>query len=546
MDEWDEGCANAARRLRALQQSPQAFGHSVEDVQWIETHISWLLLAGDFVYKFKKPLRLDFLDFSTLALRRSACVEELRINRRTAPELYLGLVGLVDGPGGSLRLLPLDGAPSQAEPAVRMRRFAQNDVLVQVLEHGQLQPEHMDALAQHIAHFHAQAAVAGAGTGWGSAAAVRAQVADVLKGLLTAVGEADQGRGWATQVQRLARWCGQQGAVLDAVFGARKAAGHVREGHGDLHLGNLVLLGGRPQLFDAIEFKPALRWIDCVADIAFLAMDLEARGRSDLAWRFLNAWLELTGDYGGMRVLTYYRVYRALVRALVAGLRKNQATHAGQMVCAQEQQRYLALAERLAAPRPVGLWLTHGFSGSGKSTHSQTLVCQRGMVRLRADVERKRLYGLAADGSSSAVPGGIYGADATERTYARLEDVSRQLLEAGFPVLVDATFLDAAMRQRFIALAQAQGVPCHILCFTAPLAVLQERVLARQRTGNDASEAGVKVLEAQWAVAQPLAASEETLAVHVDTTQAIDWDRLLSAALTNPGDQASGAAAPSS
>ena len=313
--------AAAEQRLRQLQRSPEAFGHPTGTVEWIETHISWLLLAGDFVYKFKKPLKLDFLDFSTPALRRAACEEELRINRRTAPALYLGLVAL-SGPAGCLQLQSAEAAPAGAEPAVRMRRFAQEALLSHLLEQQRLLPSPIDALAQQVAQFHASAAVATPEQGWGTAQAVVAPVQDCLAALQPLVAQWVPDMGPA--LRQLAQWCASQGTALAPVFLQRLQSGRVRECHGDLHLANLVLIDGQPQLFDAIEFNPALRWIDCVADIAFLAMDLEARGRADLAWRFLNAWLEHTGDYAGLQVLLYYRVYRALVRARVAGMRLTQ------------------------------------------------------------------------------------------------------------------------------------------------------------------------------------------------------------------------------
>ena len=378
--EWEHALLNAAlmddyaaneQRLRALQRCPQAFGHPVGTVEWIETHISWLLLAGDYAYKFKKPLKLDFLDFSTLALRRAACEEELRINDRTAPDLYLGVVALVGSPAADMRLLPLDEAPSNAEPAVRMRRFDQAALLSQALERQALTPAHIDALARHVAHFHGDAAVALSSQGWGTAQAVRAPVQDCLAALQRIAADAPD---LAPLLGPVAKWCEQQGAALAPVFAQRLDAGRVRECHGDLHLANLVLIDGAPQLFDAIEFNPALRWIDCMADIAFLAMDLEARGCADLAWRFLNAWLECTGDYAGLPVLDYYRVYRALVRARVAGLRLAQTTGDARAGCLQEQRRYLELALRFTRPRPVVLWLAHGFSGSGKSTLCRALA----------------------------------------------------------------------------------------------------------------------------------------------------------------------------
>ena len=529
-----EAYAAAEQRLRQLQCSPEAFGHPTGTVEWIETHISWLLLAGDFVYKFKKPLKLDFLDFSTPALRRAACEEELRINRRTAPALYLGLVAL-SGPAGCLQLQSAEAAPAGAEPAVRMRRFAQEALLSHLLEQQRLLPSHIDALAQQVAQFHASAAVATPEQGWGTAQAVVAPVQDCLAALQPLVAQAVPDMGPA--LRQLAQWCASQGTALAPVFLQRLQSGRVRECHGDLHLANLVLIDGQPQLFDAIEFNPALRWIDCVADIAFLAMDLEARGRTDLAWRFLNAWLEHTGDYAGLQVLQYYRVYRALVRARVAGLRLAQVEGEGEgegegvgdkrAASLREVRRYLALALRFTEPRTVELWLAHGFSGAGKSTQSQALIAERGVVRVRADVERKRLFGLAPQASSAAVPGGIYTAEASQRTHEALAQAARCALDAGYTVLVDATFLNPAMRQRFMALAALAQVPCRILSFEAPLAVLRERVRSRQLAGGDASEASVQVLESQWAAARPLSPAEEALTVHVDTTRPVDWDVLL-------------------
>ncbi len=527
-----EAYATAEQRLRQLQCSTAAFDHPVGAVEWIETHISWLLLAGDFVYKFKKPLKLDFLDFSTPALRRGACEEELRINRRTAPALYLGLVALT-GTAHSLQLQPAEAAPADAEPAVRMRRFAQEALLSHLLEQQRLLPSHIDALAQQVAQFHASAAVATPQQGWGTAQAAVAPVQDCLAALQPLVAQAVPDMGPA--LRQLAQWCASQGTALAPVFLQRLQSGRVRECHGDLHLANLVLIDGQPQLFDAIEFNPALRWIDCVADIAFLAMDLEARGRTDLAWRFLNAWLEHTGDYAGLQVLQYYRVYRALVRARVAGLRLAQVEGEGEgegvgdkrAASLREVRRYLALALRFTEPRTVELWLAHGFSGAGKSTQSQALIAERGVVRVRADVERKRLFGLAPQVSSAAVRGGIYTAEASQRTHEALAQAARCALDAGYTVLVDATFLNPAMRQRFMALAAQAQVRCRILSFEAPLAVLRERVRSRQLAGGDASEASVQVLESQWAAAQPLSPAEEALTVHVDTTRPVDWNVLL-------------------
>ncbi len=535
--------------LSSLLQGPAALA---SDARCIETHISWVVLAGAQVLKFKKPLTLEFLDFGTLAQRREACVQELRINRRTAPDLYQAVVALL-GTAQAPRLVPLAELQPQDEVleyGVQMQRFADGQLLAEQLAAGRLLPAHLATLAERVAQLHASAAVAPAHSNWGSPALVRQQAQANLDAL-AALPLADAER---RTLQSLQVWTQHEGDRMQPLMAARKAAGQVRECHGDLHLGNLVLLPDGPQLFDAIEFSEALRFIDPMADVAFLCMDLQARGRPDLGWHFLNGWLEVTGDYAGLALLPWYRVYRALVRAMVAGLRWRQAAlvegpdelEEGADGL-QELQRYLALAEQLCQPRPRALWLAQGVSGSGKSHGSAPLVAARGMVRLRADVERKRLFGLAPTADSAArVPQGIYSADATERTYAQLLALARTVLDAGFAVLVDATFLARHQRAPFMALAAEQQLPFAILAFDAPVSVLQERVQRRLQQGGDASEATLEVLAAQLARREPLDAQEQVWAVRVDTTQPVDWDALLPPAgnVSAPAGPATAAAAP--
>lgn len=520
--------------LQSLLRGPAALGG---DARCIETHVSWVVLAGVQVFKFKKPLSLGFLDFGTLAQRRAACLQELRINRRTAPQLYEAVVALL-GPAQAPRLVPLADVQPQdtvLEYGVQMQRFGAGQLLSEQLAAGALLPSHLATLAERVAQLHASAAVAPQASDWGSAALVRQQAQANLHALAALpLPEAER-----RTLQALQAWTQREGQRLQPLLATRKAAGQVRECHGDLHLGNLVLLADGPQLFDAIEFSEALRFIDPMADVAFLAMDLQARGRPDLGWHFLNGWLEHTGDYAGLALLPWYLVYRALVRAMVAGLRWGQSARDGQgrtdaegAASLQELQRYLALAGQLCGqlcqPRRRVLWLAQGVSGSGKSHSSAPLVAARGMVRLRADVERKRLFGLAPTADSAAqVPQGIYSTDATARTYAQLLALARTVLEAGFAVLVDATFLAHQQRAPFLALAEVLQLPCAILAFDAPVPVLQERVRQRLQQGGDASEATLDVLAAQLARREPLDAQEQALAVAVDTTQPVDWDALL-------------------
>ena len=481
------------------------------EAELIETHLSWLLLAGDDAYKLNKPLTLDFVDFGGIEQRRAACEEELRINRRTAPELYLGVLH-VTGTHGAPRL---GGPGTPIDWAVHMRRFPADALLAERAARGRLRPEHVDALAREIAAFQARADVAPPGSGHGDAAQLAALVQDNFKPLWAL----QRLSGEREQLLKLQQWTQTEGARLAPLMAARRTAGHVREGHGDLHLGNLLWLEGRPVLFDAIEFNPRLRWIDTACDIAFLFMDLHAHGAAPLAWRFLNAWLEQTGDYGALQRLRYDAVYRALVRAKVAALCVAQ----GDDAALAEVERYVQLAAELAAPRQPWLALTLGVSGSGKSSQTQSLIEQRGLVRVRADVERKRLFGLAPEASSAGVPGGIYSEATSDRVFARLLDVARGALQAGQPVVVDATFIRQSRRAPFIALAESLGVPWRVLAFDAPESVLRERVRRRQAAGGDASEAGEEVLASQLKNREPLAPHEAAHALLIDTQMAVDW-----------------------
>ena len=504
--------AATARLVDGLQRRLQA-EHPGGAVRRIETHISWLLLAGPHAYKLKKPLTLDFLDFGTPEQRRAACEEELRINRRSAPDLYLQVLpvtGTPDAPrlGGDAR-----GA---IDWAVHMRRFPDDALLSERAARGQLGPEPIDALAREVAAFQAQAAVAAANSPWGRPDELAQRAQDNFAPLAALLA----GTELAETLQHLKQWTQAEYGRLAPLMAQRRAAGRVREGHGDLHLGNLLWLDGRARLFDAIEFNPQLRWIDTACDIAFVFMDLHAHGLAPLAWRFLNRWLECSGDFGAVARLPWDASYRALVRAKVAALRAGQGGGAQALA---DAQRHVRLAARLAAPRRPWLGLTMGVSGSGKSSQTQALIEQRALVRLRADVERKRLFGLAPEASSAGVPGGIYGEDASERVFAHLLGVARTLLQAGQPVLVDATFIRRARRRPFIALAQALDMPWRILAFDAPEPVLRERVRQRHAGGGDASEADLAVLQDQLAQREPLFADEAAQALRIDTRDAVDW-----------------------
>lgn len=462
--------------MAIMPDAPQDFIAALPDpvsVEVVETHISWVLLAGEFAWKIKKPVTLPFLDYGTIEQRRACCREELRINRRFAPGLYLEVAELA------------------GEPAVKMRRFAEALRLDHVCARGELNAAQLSQFARTLAEFQAAADIA---PDFGTPARILADALENFAELERLQPAA------APQLARLKTWTQAEFARRQADFIRRRRDGRVREGHGDLHLGNLVLLDGRITPFDGIEFNAGFRCIDVTNEIAFTLLDLLDHGQPGLASWLLSEWLVWSGDFDALTVLRFYLVYRALVRAKVATLQDKPDECAG----------YLGWADRLTAPPSSTLTITCGPSGCGKTFETSRRLASAGFldtVRIRSDVERKRLYGLAPDAASG---GTIYTPAATLRTYARLGELAELAIQAGWSAIVDAAFLKRAERDSFRALARRLGVPFGIIAPEAAPAELVRRIAARR---GDASEATVAVLEQQLAWAEPLAADELALRV---------------------------------
>ncbi|MCW8887919.1 MAG: AAA family ATPase, partial [Gammaproteobacteria bacterium] len=294
--------------------------------------------------------------------------------------------------------------------------------------------------------------------------------------------------------------------------------------HGDLHLNNVILLEGKPLLFDCIEFNPSLRIIDVISEIAFLVMDLEEHSQLQHANLLLNQYLEQSGDYHAIPLLKFYLCYRAMVRAKVALLRldQNGIEISERDKIYHEFENYLMMAERYSEPptshAAAQIIITHGLSGSGKTTLTTPLMQQLGAIRIRSDIERKRLFGLTAEANSDDL--NIYTHEASRRTYQRLIELSTAIIKGGYPVIVDATFLKRSERDHYRDLAQELDVPFTILVFEAPFETLKQRVTQRTIAGDDASEADVDVLLNQQDNYQPLDADELKTAIVIDTTSA--------------------------
>lgn len=487
----------SATLIKALQ-NPDIYPYAVDEITCIETHVSWVLLTGPYAYKIKKPLKLSFLDYSTLERRRHFCEEELRLNQHNAAELYEKVVAIY----GSENQPQFEPSGEPIEYAVCMRQFDHQQELDVLLADGRVDSDLIDQTANELARMHREAPAAEGDT-FGSREAVMAPVQECLDDLRRETDEEQE------QYQILSSWCAREAQRCHTQFEQRRRDGFIRVCHGDLHLRNLVLHQGQVLAFDRIEFDPNLYNIDIISDLAFLFMDLLEHGRQILAWRLLNHWLDATGDYQGAALLPYYTVYRALVRAKVAALRLQQLTDVDEQTSVlEEYQRYIALA--LEWTRQSGaLLIMCGLSGSGKSHVSGMLMQELPGIRMRSDRERKRLFVDNGDD--------LYTPAITEALYKILGTHADALLGSGLRVIVDAAFLKKIQRQQFHQMALNAGVMFLTVLCTAPESVLRQRLQQRQQSGEDPSDADTAVLDLQLHSAEMPESEENCLRVDTDS-----------------------------
>lgn len=505
--------------------TPSPYPHDAGEITLVETHISWVILTGSYVYKIKKPVDFGFLDFSSLEKRRFYCEEELRLNSRFSDTLYLGVVPIT----GSEENPRIGGDNGVLEYAVKMRQFDQDGLLDRLALKGALHPTDIQTLAIKLARFHTSLAepLEEMGKHYGSLEAIRGAAMDNIHQVEPLLdGEQDD----KDRLSRLKEWTVEQCERLEPVFVRRKETGCVRECHGDMHFGNIARIDGEITFFDCIEFNPDLRWIDIMSETAFLLMDMEEKDLPQAANHLLNTYLEFTGDYGGLAVLDFYKVYRAMVKAKVNLLRvagDEELDDTQVRACWEGYRKYLSLAESYLKPRSRFLAIMHGVSGTGKSSVAGRLAGEVGAIRIRSDVERKRLFGLPPDaGSHSEKAEGIYTEEASHRTLTRLEELAEQLLGMGFPVIVDATFIQRKWRAPFLDLAQRMKVPFAILDCQADEAVILERLEKRARQGDGISEAGVEIMRSQMENLEPFTAEEKPHWIPIDTQAPITPDPL--------------------
>jgi aminoglycoside phosphotransferase family enzyme/predicted kinase len=473
---------------------PEAFGLAEGNIEVHQTHISVVFLAGNSAWKIKKPVQFDFLDFSTLERRRHFCAEEVRLNRRQAPDVYLGVVPITrDGDG-----IRVGGEGKVVEWAVHMRRLPAAATLLAKLQRDEVTGGMIERLAVRVADFHRRAEATEAMKEAGRFAAVAHTLREVFAEARPQVGTTVT----AAVFNRLERRMEETLDRLGTLIEARAERGMIRDTHGDLHLDHVYHFPeqeppGDLVMVDCIEFNDRFRQTDPVADMAFLVMDLIFHGRRDLAGRFADAYFRAVGDDEGRALLPLYTAYRASVRGMVDGL-----TLAEPEVSDDERRRCLESARghwllALAELEPAGarpcLVLVAGLPGSGKSTLARHLADQARFTVLRSDVVRKELAGMALPDRVV-----LYSPEWSERTYAKLLCRADELLLAGNRVLIDANFRREEQRRLFLDLARRRGVPVQMLCCVADRAVIQQRLAGRRGDVSDAGWQEYQRLAGEW------------------------------------------------
>jgi uncharacterized protein len=500
---------NEANLPALIQQmlSPEFYPHLVTvPIQLMQTHASYVLLTGDFAYKLKKPVNFGFLDYSTVDKRQHFCEEELRLNQRGAKELYLAVLPIARQ--NDRYRLGNDG--EVVDYAVKMVQFPQSNLLSNMFDVGTITTTDVEEMARVVAEFHDRAQTNEYISSFGAVEGIRASIEDNYRQTEKYIGRVQTPQQFNQTKIYSDRFLDDHAQLfLDRIDG-----GFIRECHGDLHLGNICRWQDKILLFDCIEFNESFRFVDPMYDVAFAVMDLEARGRKDLANRFLNTYAEQTGDWAGLQVLPLYLSRQAYVRAKVTSFLLDDPgiSTADRTVAAQTAENYYHQAWDYTRQRQGRLIMLSGRSGSGKSTLGKQIAQQVGGIQLRSDAVRKHLgkIPLLSKGDDS-----LYTPEMTDRTYQQVLELGNKLAAQGWTVILDAKYDRQSLRSPVVDLAADCGLFFQILHCTAPENVLRDRLI--QRTG-DIADATVDLLASQTAAWEDFTPAERAYVTTVDTT----------------------------
>lgn len=508
--------------------APDAYRHEVEaEVVVHQTHISVVFLAGDYAYKLKKPVDLDFVDYSSVEARRHYCREEVRLNRRLAPDVYLGVVPVTSEADGRCRI---DGDGEVVDWAVRMRRLAPERTLEARLEAGEIEAERVERLGAEIAEFHRQAASGPEISRWARWTVVAKNVRENFSQSAAQVGNTVH----RTVFERFRDASERELQARQAQIDRRADEGLARDTHGDLRLEHVYVREERDPgedlvIVDCVEFNDAFRYADPVADVAFLVMDLIGHGRRDLAERLAERYFEASGDDEGRELLDFYVAYRAAVRGKVQGIKalEPEVPEADRREAGRRSAAHWLLGlGQLALPgaRPA-MVLVGGLPGTGKSTVARQLAGRLDFEVIDTDRVRKELAaehgveGVAAGKGGTDFEEGIYTRAWSDRTYAACLDRAETLLFEGKRVIVDGSFGEVRRRRSFLEAATGRGVPGQFLVCETPDAEVRRRLNAREGDVSDADCAVYEKMRAKW---EPLEEATARVAARVDTGQPVE------------------------
>lgn len=521
---------NTEQLIRRLL-DPASYPHPVEVITIIETHISVVFLTGEYVYKLKKPVNFGFLDFSQLQQRHKYCKLEVELNRRTAPDLYLGVCQVVsqekesgkkadDNSEASIRVQPHDYQLSDKteqciDYLVKMQQFDPNDVLGKKLK-GQthLSFSIVEKLAYQISSFHKIAEIVQLDCELGEPKTQLQPMLDNFPTLFKNFADPEI----QTQLEYLLNWTENQFEQLESIITERKKNGYVRACHGDLHLENITLINGEPVLFDGIEFNEKFRWIDVLSDLSFLLIDMDFRNQQAASYQILSLYLSTTLDYKALKLLSFYKTYRTLVRAKINSLRSEQLTPGSvdyQRAC-ETSRAYIHQASQYASmptSKPKCI-LLQGVSGSGKSHLAKHLLYELELkaIIISSDRIRKSLFGIESTVRlAEEQRKQLYSSEMSRKTYAGMLEYAETALNAGLDVIVDATFLKKSHRTPFTEMADSLGAQSYLIHIEVSTELAEASIEQRQKRDTNPSDADATVMHHQCQQIEKPLPSEDAL-----------------------------------
>ena len=494
---------------------PEAYPHPVKQIKLIQTHISWVFLTGEFVYKIKKPVDFGFLDFTTLEKRHFFCKEEIKLNRRFSPEIYLSVVPIVKRNNAFF----IDGEGKIVDYAVKMKQLPQTACVTHLLEKDKITPTIMQAIAKKMADFYLKAETNREIATYGLPEKIEINIKENF----------DQTASYTSRTipekiyNALKEYSFSFLEKEKDRFLKRITAGQIKDGHGDFHCANIYWHQGKAYILDCIEFNKRFRYADVAADVAFLLMDLDFRQASFWGNNFLNTFLAQTNDFSLLGVLTFYKIYRAYVRGKIKSFETDmQGISTAQKEAATRQARvYFELAySYLSQPCSPRILAVTGLLGSGKTTLALALAARLGAIVIRSDAVRKHLVGAKPDTHLYAPFGkGVYTKEMTERVYESLISLAEEILGYGFPVILDASFNKEIYREKVRALSQKMGCPYLFLYCQCEEEIIKNRLQQRQKKGEDISDAYLGLFETFKKSFEPLRDENKII---VDTGQPIE------------------------